>query len=73
MRPAQSGTVFVLAFEAGLATGLSHFWGPACAIITIGLVVVHSGPVRFAGFTMLLGLAAGRTGHYQNAATCPFY
>ena len=39
MRPAHSGMLFVLAFEAGLLTGLSHFWAPACVLVLIAMVL----------------------------------
>lgn len=70
MRPAHSGMLFVLAFEAGLLTGLSHFWAPACVLVMIAMVVGGGNRRRFAGLALLSGLALGRIGHATNAASC---
>ncbi len=70
MRPARSGTLFVLAFEAGLATGLSHFWGPVCVLLITTMAVVVGPVFRFAGFALLLGIGVGRIGQRTDARSC---
>lgn len=70
MRPAHSGTLFVLAFEAGLATGLSRFWAPACVGLLIAVVLAGGNRRRFAGLAVLLGVTLGRIGHATNAMSC---
>ena len=70
MRPAQSGTVFVLAFEAGLVTGLSHFWAPVCVLLIAVMIPASCSVLRFAGFALLLGVGAGRIGQQANVASC---
>jgi competence protein ComEC len=70
MRPAHSGMLFVLAFEAGLLTGLSHFWAPACVLVLIAMVLGGGNRRRFAGLALVSGLLLGRIGQASNAHTC---
>jgi competence protein ComEC len=62
--------LFVLAFEAGLLTGLSHFWAPACVFALIGVVVAGGNRRRFYGLALLVGASLGRIGHERNQRTC---
>ncbi|HET8633495.1 MAG TPA: DNA internalization-related competence protein ComEC/Rec2 [Gemmatimonadales bacterium] len=70
MRPVQSGMLFVLAFEAGLLTGLSHFWAPACVLTLIAMILAGGNRRRFAGLALLLGAGLGRIGQATNAHSC---
>lgn len=70
MRPARPGPVFILALEAGLATGLSHFCGPACILVVVLALAVRHSLASFAAGAALLGIAAGRLGQATNQASC---
>ena len=70
MRPAHSGMLFVLAFEAGLLTGLSHFWAPACVLVLIAMVLAGGNRRRFAGLAVLSGALLGRIGQVTNSRLC---
>jgi competence protein ComEC len=70
MRPARPGPVFILAFEAGLATGLSHFWATGCVTALLGALVGRRPLLGFAAAAALLGIGAGRLGQAVNQASC---
>ena len=66
MTPRRAGLWCVLLFEAGLATGLSHFWGPACVILLLAAIGAAHAGLRFALFAMLIGTGVGRAGQLAN-------
>ena len=70
MRPVHSGMLFVVTFEAGLLTGLSRFWAPACVLVLIAMVLVGGNRRRFGGLALLFGIGLGRIGDYTNTHSC---
>lgn len=70
MTPRRAGLWCVLLFEAGLATGLSHFWGPACVILLLAAIGAAHAGLRFALLAMLIGTGVGRAGQLANGESC---
>ncbi len=72
MKP-RIAVVLVIAYGAGLATGLSHFLDPLSAvlILVLGLAGLRAWPVlRLACAAALLGLAAGMIARADDQASC---
>ena len=64
--------LLVLAFGAGLATGLAHFWAPACVlfVLLVAATVLSRSPAMLFPAAALVGLAAGSLGVIRDHASC---
>jgi competence protein ComEC len=59
-----------LAYGAGLATGLLHFWAPACGIGMLTLLVNRRAEIRLTACVLAAGAVAGRLALAADASSC---
>lgn len=64
------GVLLPIAYGAGLATGLLHFWAPVCVVAVVTMLRTRQADVRLGAAVVLAGALAGSVAVAADAASC---
>jgi competence protein ComEC len=66
----RTGVLLPIAYGAGLATGLLHFWAPVCVLAAGVMLATRRDQLRLSACVLLAGTLAGAVAVAADAASC---